>query len=161
MKALATLVAILLALLAQSTLSWLAPAYARTFDPFLLVLVYCGLAGGENHGMLAGAAGGWVQDVHFGGSVVGLSGLTKVLVGFGVGLAGSRFMLTGPAARLLVLFSAALADALLFEGLARLFDVAVRPLGALPLLARGAVNAVLGVALFALLDRRLRAEARP
>ena len=26
------------------------------------------LAGGETHGMLAGAAAGWVQDVHFGGS---------------------------------------------------------------------------------------------
>ena len=58
---------------------------ARVFDPFLLVVVYCGLTGGEVHGMLAGAAAGWVQDVHFGGRILGLSGLSKLLVGFGVG----------------------------------------------------------------------------
>ena len=80
------------------------------------MVVYCGLTGGETHGMLAGAAAGWVQDVHFGGPVVGLSGLTKVLVGFG----GRRWRprascSAGPAPRVLVLFAAALADALLFE----------------------------------------------
>ena len=53
------------------------PAEARFLDPFLLVVVYCALVGGETHGMLAGAAAGWVQDVHFGGSVLGLSALAE------------------------------------------------------------------------------------
>ena len=64
--------------------------------------------------MLAGAAAGWVQDVQFGGRVVGLSGLTKVLVGFGVGVGATRFHLAEPAARVLVLFVATVVDAVLF-----------------------------------------------
>ena len=94
------------------------------FDPFLLVVVYCGLTGGETHGMLAGAAAGWVQDVHFGGRVLGLSGLTKVLVGFGVGV-GSHALppRRSRRPRLLVLMVADVVDALLFGQLAAVFDV--------------------------------------
>jgi cell shape-determining protein MreD len=58
-----TLLAIGLAALAQSGLSLLWPAQARMFDPFLLVMVYCGLTYGETHGTLAGAAAGWIQDI--------------------------------------------------------------------------------------------------
>lgn len=160
MKVLWTALAILSALLVQSALSRVAPAQARTLDPFLLVLVYCGLTGGEIHGMLAGAAAGWVEDVHFGGPVVGLSGLAKVIVGFGVGLAGTRFLLTGPLPRLLVLFTATLADAVLFERLASFFDIPTQALSLTALLARGAANAVVGTALYAVVERRLGREAR-
>jgi rod shape-determining protein MreD len=156
-----TALAILLALFVQSALSHVAPEYARVVDPFLLVLVYCGLTGGETHGMLAGAAAGWVQDVHFGGRVVGLSGLTKVLVGFFVGLAGTRFLLTGPLPRFLVVFGAALVDALLFERLALVFEIPVGDLSALGLFGRAALNAVAGSVAFEAIDRRARHEARP
>jgi rod shape-determining protein MreD len=157
MKAVWTAAALLLALLLQSALSRIAPAQARILDPFLLVVVYCGLTGGETHGMLAGLAAGWIQDVHFGGAVVGLSGLTKVVVGFGVGAAASRFLLSGPAARVLVLFAAALADTLLFERLAAAFEIAVQPLSPLAVVARAALNAVVGGPLYELLERRPRA----
>jgi cell shape-determining protein MreD len=103
--------------------------------------------------MLAGAAGGWVQDVGFGGGVVGLSGLTKVLVGFGVGLAGSRFQLTEPAARVLVLFAATLVDALIFERLASAFDVRLQTLSLAGLFTRAVLNAALGGVLFFYADR--------
>ena len=111
-EGLLTGLAILLALLVQSSLSRLLPTEAPLLDPFLLVVVYCALVGGETHGMLAGAAAGWVQDVHFGGTVLGFAPLSKIVVGFGVGLAASRFMLTGPGPRTLTLLVAALADAL-------------------------------------------------
>jgi rod shape-determining protein MreD len=155
-KAAWTAAVILLALLLQSTLSQLAPAQARLLDPFLLVVVYCGLHGGETHGMLAGMAAGWVQDVHFGGTVVGLSGLTKLIVGFGVGIAGARFLVGSLPQRLLVLFVAALLDSLIHERLALLFDVALTELSFGGLLGRAAVNAVLGGAFIELIDRRLR-----
>jgi len=160
MRALLTGLAILAALLLDSALSHVSPVAARVFDPFLLVTVYCGLQGGETHGMLAGAAAGWVQDVHFGGMVVGLSGLTKVLVGFAVGVAGSRFLLSGPLARACVLFAAALVDSLLVEGLASAFDIRAYelPLGAL--VGRGALNAVVGAMTFEALDRRLGRSIR-
>jgi rod shape-determining protein MreD len=149
-----TAVALLAALAVQSALSLIGPGWARILDPFLLLVVYCGLKGGETHGMLAGAAAGWMQDVHFGGRVLGLAGLSKVLVGFGVGLAGTRFQLTEPAARVLVLVLAAVLDALIMRQLAAAFDVTMGVLTPSALAWRAGINAAVGVPLFALVERR-------
>ena len=73
-----TTVAIVGALLVETALSYLVDEPGRYLDPFLLVVVYCALTGGESHGMLAGMAAGWVQDVHFGGEILGLSALSKL-----------------------------------------------------------------------------------
>jgi rod shape-determining protein MreD len=155
-KALGVGLALVSALLLQSVLTRVLPAHARVFDPFLLVMVYYGLSGGETEGMVIGAIGGWIQDIQFGGGVLGLSGLCRVLLGFGVGMAGTRFHLTEPAPRALVLFLAAVADALVFTALAGAFDVAITHLSPLLLLTRAAVNAGVGVVAFELVDRRLR-----
>lgn len=161
MKIFWTAVALLVAFLFQSALTHIVPRQARMVDLFVLVLVYCGLVGGETHAMLAGAAGGWVQDVQFGGGVVGLSGLTKVLVGFGVGLSGTRFHLTEPGARVLVLFAATLVDALVFERLASAFDVRIETLSLGGLLTRATLNAALGGVVFFYVDRYLARRKRP
>lgn len=150
-----TVAGLVAALLLQTALSLVLPGHARLFDPFLLLLVYCGLTGGASHAMLAGAAAGWLQDVHFGGPILGLSGLTKVLVGFGVGVGSSRFHLGEPGARLLVLVLATLADALIFARLAAVFDVTAYALSPLGLLGRAAVNAAAGLALFAWADHHV------
>ena len=155
-----TVVALLVAFLLQSALTHVVPQQARMVDLFVLVVVYCGLVGGETHAMLAGAAGGWVQDVQFGGGVVGLSGLTKVLVGFGVGLSSSRFQLTEPGARVLVLFVATLVDALVFERLAGAFDVSIQTLSLGGLFTRAALNAALGGVIFFYVDRHLHGARR-
>ncbi len=160
MRAFWTAVAIVLALLVQTALSRLFPAHARIFDPFLLVVVYCGLTGGETHGMLAGAAAGWVQDAHFGGRILGLSGLTKVLVGFGIGVGSTRFHLGEPAARLLVIMLATVVDALVLAQLASVFEVSSSELSPVGLLVRAAVNAALGLVLFSAVDRQVRRYAR-
>jgi rod shape-determining protein MreD len=149
-----TAVALVAALAVQSALSLIGPGWARILDPFLLVVVYCGLKGGETHGMLAGAAAGWLQDVHFGGRVLGLAGLSKVLIGFGVGLAGTRFQLTEPGARLLVLVLAVVLDALFMRQLAGAFDVATGALTLSGMALRAAVNAAIGLPLFAVVERR-------
>lgn len=154
-----TAVAVLVALLVQTAVSQVAPDQARAFDPFLLVLVYGGLTGGEIQGMLAGAAAGWVQDIHFGGPVVGLSGLTKMLVGFLVGAAGTRFLLVGTAPRILVLLGSTLLDSLIFERFAAVFDIQAYETSITPLLSRATINAVLGAAVFELVDRRFKGEA--
>lgn len=155
-----TAAALLAALLLQTLLSLVLPGYARLFDPFLLVLVYCGLTGGASHAMLAGAAAGWVQDVHFGGPVLGLSGLTKVLVGFGVGAGSTRFHLAEPGARVLVLVLATVMDALIFNRLAAVFDVSAYALSPAGLLVRAVTNAGVGILVFETIDRRLRPPAR-
>ena len=140
------------------------PGQARVLDPFLLVMVYCGLTRGETHGMLAGAAAGWVQDVHFGGRVLGLSGLTKMIVGFAVGLAAHAL----PAGRsrgpqLLVLFAATRGRRLdLRSALAAVFDVAADELSAVAASpCAGAVNAVVRRASSSALVDRAAAAGRP
>lgn len=158
MKLVWTSFAVVVALLLQSALSRIAPGPARVLDLFLLVPVYCGLTGGEVHGMLAGAAAGWVQDVHFGGRVVGLSGLTKLLVGFGVGAASTRFLLQGPLSRMLVLFVATLADGALFVLVSGALDLRSDTLSPLAQLSRAAVNALVGTCVFELGAWRSSAE---
>jgi rod shape-determining protein MreD len=160
MNALLTGLAIVAALLLNTAISHVSPQASRIFDPFLLVTVYCGLHWGETHGMLAGAVAGWVQDAHFGGTVVGLSGLSKVIVGFGVGAAGARFLLSGPLARACVLFAAGLLDALFVQALAAAFEIRAYAVTPATLLLRAAVNALVGAVVFEGLDRRIRASAR-
>ena len=151
-----TALALLAALLAQTALGRVMPMQARVFDPFLLVVVYCGLTGGEVHGMLAGAAAGWVQDVHFGGRILGLSGLSKLLVGFGVGVGSTRFHLGEPGARLLVLMVATIVDAVLFGQLAQVFDVQAYELSPVGLIVRALVNGAVGMVVFETMDRQMR-----
>jgi rod shape-determining protein MreD len=155
-----TALALLLALVLQSGLSLVLPGHGRLLDPFLLVVVYCGLVGGETHGMLAGAAAGWIQDIEFGGSVTGLAALTKILVGFAVGMTATRFLLASTGARVLVLFAATLLDALAFERLALVFEIPASEVSAAGLLSRAALNALVGGLLFHALELRLRREAR-
>ncbi len=158
MRAFWTGMAILGAFLLQSALSWLLPSYARFLDPFLVVTVSCALAGGETHGMLAGAAAGWVQDAHFGGRVIGLSGLSKLLVAFVVGVAGARFQLSEAVPRALVLAVSTLLDALVLSSLAGVFDVTLNPFPFWGHLLRGLANAALGLLVFRMLEPRWRRQ---
>jgi rod shape-determining protein MreD len=150
-----TALAIAGAVLVETALAYLVASPGRYLDPFLLVVVYCALAGGETHGMLAGAAAGWVQDALFGGRVLGLAGLSKLVVGFAVGLAGGRFMIASAAARALVVLLATVVDTLLVQWLASVFSVPASGLSPLALLSRSTLNALVGGLVFALVDRRL------
>jgi rod shape-determining protein MreD len=151
-----TAVAIVGALLVETGLSYLVSEPGRYVDPFLLVVVYCALTGGESHGMLAGMAAGWVQDVHFGGEVLGLSALAKLLVGFAIGAAGSHLMIGSTSARALVLLLATVADAVLVMWLASVFAIGASPMSPVILASRASLTAVVGGVLFAVIDRRLQ-----
>ena len=159
-RALWTALAVAGAVLVETALGYLVPAPGRYLDPFLLVAVYCALVGGEVHGMLAGALAGWVQDTLFGGRVLGLSALSKLLVGFAVGLAARRFLIAGVAARTLVVLLATVADALVLQWLASVFALEASGLSPLALASRGTVNALVGGLLFALVDRQRERSAR-
>jgi rod shape-determining protein MreD len=149
-------VAIVGALLVETALSYLVTGPGQYLDPFLLVVVYCALSGGEIHGMLAGMAAGWVQDIHFGGEVLGLSALSKLVVGFAVGAAGAHLLITTTSARALVLLLATVADAVLVMWLASVFAVGASPMDPVTLASRATLTAVVGGVLFALIDRRLQ-----
>jgi hypothetical protein len=102
------LLLLLLAFLTQSLLSWMLPMQAPILDPFLIVVVYCGLVGGENHGMLAGSpgqVGSWTSISEARCSALGL--VQNSLVGYTWwGLASTRFLLTAPGPRALVVLLA-------------------------------------------------------
>lgn len=155
-----TVLAVAAAALLQSGLGNVSGRVAHTFDPFLLVVLYCGLTYGETHGMLAGAVAGWVQDVLFGGQVAGFSALTKLMVGFVVGLAGTRFLLAGPAPQILVIFAATIVDGLVLQSLASVFNIRTDELSATGLAIRGGVNAMVGVLLFSVVDRYAQRDRR-
>jgi len=148
--------AIVGAVLVETALGRFIPTPGRYIDPFLLVVLYCALVGGETHGMLAGVAAGWVEDALFAGPVLGLSALSKLVLGYAVGSAAGRFLMTGAAARALAVLVAAIADALLVQWLASVFGIEARPLGPLGLLTRATISALVGGLLFALVDRRLQ-----
>ena len=147
------------AVLVETALAYLVPSPGRYLDPFLLVVVYCALAGSEVNGMLAGAAAGWVQDVLFGGRVLGISALSKLLVGYAVGLGAGRFLIGTTAARSLVVLLATVADALLLQWLASVFAVEAAGLSPVALASRATLNALAGGLLFALVDRRQQRSA--
>lgn len=153
-----TAVAIAGAVAVQTALGFVLSSPGRHLDPFMLVTVYCALTGGEVLGMLAGAAAGWVQDGVFGGPVLGLQALSKLLVGFLVGVAARRFLVASVAARALVVLLATLADGLLVGWLASAFSVEALAPGPLVLVSRATLNALAGGVLFALVDRRLEAD---
>jgi rod shape-determining protein MreD len=155
-----TALAVAGAVLVETALGYLVPMPGRYLDPFLLVATYCALAGGEMHGMLAGALAGWVQDALFGGRVLGLSALSKLLVGFAVGLGAGRFLIAGVPARTLVVLLATAADALLVQWLASVFSVETAGLTPLALASRASLNALVGGLLFALVDRQRERSAR-
>ena len=142
------------AVIVETALGYLVPAPGRYLDPFLLVVVYCALTGNETHGLLAGAAAGWVQDVLFGGRVLGLSALAKLLVGYAVGLGAGRFLIASTAARALVVLLATVGDAVLIQWLASVFSVEATGLSFVALVSRATVNALAGGLLYALVDRR-------
>ena len=146
--------AIVGAVIVETALGYLVPAPGRYLDPFLLVVVYCALPGNETHGMLTGAAAGWVQDVLFGGRVLGLSALAKLLVGYAVGLGAGRFLIASTAARSLVVLLATVGDAVLTQWLASVFSVEATGLSLVDLVSRATLNALAGGLLYALVDRR-------
>jgi hypothetical protein len=146
------------ALLLQSALSLLLPAYAALLDPFLIITVFVCLTRGEGAGMLVGTAAAWAQDLTFGGQVVGLLGLSRVLLSYVLGHAGRRFLITSFPAQFAALFVSAFVDMWLLALFAALFDVPHGSLSALTLLARATVNATVGALAFQLIEWRWKRE---
>ena len=149
---------IVAALLVQAGLSLLAPTFAPLLDLFLIITVFVCLARGPVAGMVVGAVAAWAQDVSYGGPILGLIGLARVLVAFAVGHAGHRFVITSVPAQAATLFGASLLDVWLLSRFAAVFEVPLAGLPLLGLLGRAAVNAVVGTLAFRLIEWRRQRE---
>lgn len=99
--------ALLVSTIAQVTLTAYWPEVARYFDLPLVVVIYYALVKGPTGALLAGAVAGLFQDA-LGGTLLGVSALSKALVGYLVGALGLRFATAPFMARVLILAAATL-----------------------------------------------------
>ena len=123
MKAAGVLLALVVALALQTTLSGLTLTGARMVNLVVVAVVYVALMYGPVTGMLAGTAGGLAQDALAGG-IVGIGSLSKTIVGFLAGLLGAQFIVAQPFPRLVMFISGTVLHEVCYQGLcARPADV--------------------------------------
>ena len=114
----------------------------------LIIVVLLALRRGPEFGCVTGFAAGLLQDVAAGG-LIGVQALTKALVGFGLGAAGSRLRVTQPLVQVSGLIILTMAEALARFALLQLFRFPA-PFGQLMtyvVLPQALYNGFLGAAL--------------
>ena len=93
MKAATVILAILLALVLQTTVARFLVRGTVAVDLVLVAVVYVALSYGPVTGLLTGTFAGLVQDAMSSG-VIGIGGLAKTVVGFLAGIIGTQFIVT-------------------------------------------------------------------
>jgi rod shape-determining protein MreD len=147
----AVLAALVVALLLQTTIAGMSLEGGSLVNFVLIAVVYLALAFGAMPGLLAGAAGGLAQDA-IAGSVVGIGGLSKTLVGFLVGLLGAQFIVSQPITRFVMFVGATFLHELCFQGLYALVEGQSFQFGFRSVLAQAAVNGLVGILAFQLVE---------
>jgi rod shape-determining protein MreD len=140
------------ALLAQLLLSSAWPGSAVFFDLPLLVVIYYALHCGPSVGVSLGGAAGLIQD-SLTGSLLGAGAVSRGLVGYLIGSASTRLVLTGPLPQFLIVAAGTLAARLLEVLTLVLMGRRLVPPPVLGFLAAAAGNGLVGGALFALRRR--------
>ena len=115
MKAARIGLVIAVALACQTTLVRFLVGDGAGVDLVLIVVVFTALSGGPVVGLWTGTAGGLAQDVLSAG-IVGISGLSKSIIGFCVGIVGAKFILARIRQQLVVLAAATTAHVFFFAG---------------------------------------------
>jgi rod shape-determining protein MreD len=150
-KAVASLLAIALALALQTTLTRFAVAGTGAVDVVLVAVVYVALTTGPVGGMFAGSAAGLIQDALSSG-VIGIGGLAKALVGFLVGAFGQQFIVTAALPRLVMFVAATALHAAVFMGLYVALGLRVFPSPWTAIASQAIGNAVVGLVWFAIVE---------
>jgi rod shape-determining protein MreD len=148
-KLAAALLTMAVAVVLQLALARYAVGGRWPFDIVLVGVVYAALNWGPVAGMLAGSAGGLVQDA-LSNDVIGTGGLAKTLIGFAIGEIGTQFVVARPTARVALLVGASIVHRLLLTGLHALIDQRWQPLSAGAILAETLFNAACGLIAFQL-----------
>src|SRR5947208_14265541 len=102
--------------------------------------------------MLAGAAVGLAQDA-LAGSVVGIGGLSKTLVGFLVGVLGAQFIVSQTIPRFVMFVGATMLHEIVFEALYALVEGRAFALKMSTVLVQALVNAVVGITAFMIVEK--------
>ena len=151
MRAIGVILAVAAALALQTTLARFLVRGTLALDLVLVVVVYVALISGPATGLLTGAFAGLIQDA-LSGSVIGIGGLAKTIVGFLAGIVGTQFIVAQPLPRFVVFFAATLLHAAIFMGL--YVVLGLRQFGAPYAVVAGqaTANAIAGVVAFHLVE---------
>ena len=144
---------LLFALMLQTALSLVLPISAYVDLP-LVVATWFALSRGEIAGMVGGSLSGWMTEALFGRGIKGVSGLIRLVLGFAVGLLGSRLLITGAVPRFFLLLTVTVIDTRAFEWIAPAFGMSPVQYSPAAMTIRGSINAAVGLVLFALFERQ-------
>ena len=151
MKGIVVFAALVVALLLQTTIAGLSLEAGSLVNFVLIAVVYIALSMGALTGLLAGAAGGLAQDA-VAGSIVGIGGLSKTLVGFMVGVLGAQFIVSQPIPRFVMFVGATFLHELCFQGLHALVEGQALQFGYRSVLTQASLNAAIGIFVFQVVE---------
>jgi rod shape-determining protein MreD len=140
------------ALALQTTVAGLTITGATRINLVLVAVVYVALAFGAVTGLLAGTAGGLAQDA-LAGSIIGIGGFSKTLVGFLVGVLGAQFIVSQPMPRFVMFVGATLLHEACFQGLYALVETRGFRMQLNATLVQALVNATVGILAFWVVER--------
>ncbi len=152
MKSVIVVIALIVALAVQTTLSGMMIGGRVPVNMVLVAVIYIALAFGAVTGMFAGAAAGLAQDA-LSGDIVGIGGLAKTLVGFLVGVLGAQFIVSQTIPRFVMFVGATLLHETVFEALHALVEGRRFALQLSAVLVQALVNAILGVIAFYVVEQ--------
>jgi rod shape-determining protein MreD len=150
-KAAGVMLALAGALALQTTLAGLTIGTTTVVNFVLIAVIYSALAFGPVGGLLAGSAGGLVQDALAGG-IIGVGGFAKTLVGFVVGVLGAQFIVAHALPRLVMFFAGTIIHELCYQALFTLVESKSFRMAWSPTLIQAAINSVIGVLTFMIID---------
>jgi rod shape-determining protein MreD len=150
-RAAGVLLALAGALALQTTLAGLTVGGATAVNLVLVAVIYTALAFGAVAGLLAGSAGGLVQDALAGG-IIGIGGFSKTLVGFVVGLLGAQFIVAQPLPRFVMFVSGTMIHELGYQALYALVESRPFRMSWSASLIQAAINGIIGILAFQIIE---------
>jgi rod shape-determining protein MreD len=139
------------ALALQTTLGGLTFRGAPVVNLVLVAVIYIALALGPATGLLAGSAGGLIQDALAGG-IVGIGGFSKTLVGFVVGVLGAQFIVSQALPRLVMFVGGTIIHELCYQSLYALVEARAFRMPWSATLTQALVNGLIGILAFQLVE---------
>jgi len=120
-------------------------------DLVLVAVAFVALKWGPGAGVIGGTIGGLTQDALAGGTI-GVGGLAKTIVGFGVGVIGSQFIVARPAPRMLIVAGATIVHRVLVQAILSAIDLGWAGFSWPAMLAETGLNALTALVLFQAID---------
>ena len=151
MKFAAALIAIVVALAVQTTLTGFTYDGTAAVDLVLVLPIYIALTSGAGAGLLAASVAGLVQDSLSSG-ILGIGALAKTIVAYLAGVASNQFILAGILQRFLTFFLGTIAHAVIFIGLYTALDLRQFPSPATAVLTQALGNGLVGVVGFQIVE---------